>query len=157
MKSPIWYPLLGMILISLLALPGCKEEEPLKDVNNQAYTAAQAEIVKLRMGYSVKLNGWQPKQGEPDTPPELILDIAVVNENRKRRLSNLTVLVTQLDTEGRKLREDRLVLPVDDLTPGSSHFITGRGLACAEGLDGVTVKLEPDPPVEALGEYREFY
>ena len=157
MKGFRYCLLMGFILICLLVHPGCKKDEPIKDADNNAYTAAQAEIIRLRSGYSVKLNGWQPKKEEPDSAPELILDIAVVNDNRKRRLSNLTVLVSQFDSEGRILQEDRLGLPVDDLTPGSSHFITGRGLICAEGLDGVTVKLEPLPPIDVLGELKEFY
>jgi|GEM_PF-6849607 len=150
---------MSVILLFLLAVmwaTGCKKEETVLDPYNKAYTPSQISVLKLRSHYDVKLNGWQPKQTEMDAPPELTLDIVVVNDNRKRRLNNLTILVTQFDPEGQNLREDRLSLAVGDLSPGRSHFLPGRGLTCAEGLDGVTVKLESKPRVDDLHAFPEF-
>lgn len=156
MKKSQQTSIILLLLLTVMGAAGCKKEETVLDPDNKAYTPSQVSVLKLRSHYDAKLNGWQSRQTEMDGPSELILDIAVVNNSRKRRLNNLTILVTQFDPEGQILREDRLSLAVGDLSPGRSHFLDGRGIACAEGLDGVTVKLESKPRVDDLHAFPEF-
>lgn len=113
-----------------------------------------ADVLELRNRYDVRLTSWIVRdEGGPDA--HLYLDVAVV-QNGPRGLDDLTVLVEQLDADGRMLRQDRVALDVSRLTSGLSRNLGVEVRPADPRVEGVRLYVEPDPPRDAWSEFPEL-
>jgi len=112
------------------------------------------ERIRTRQDFQVELNSWVDRtdgQGQP----YLYLDLQVLKE-RDNPLDELTVKVEQIGEQEEVLSEDRVTLDVADLTRGLTKSMNAEVRPMAEGVVGLRVFIEPDPPRENWDEFPEF-
>lgn len=138
-----------ILLISLLCI-GCKEKEaegPLAQYNKN-----QQSIIKLRMDYEIALENWIKKSDAN----EIIMNLRIKNNSQKGTLNYLTLKLVQYDLEGNTLSENYLSVDVSTIGKGESKTLLLKYPHAVEGVEGVSVEIEPYPPKEHLEEHIEF-
>lgn len=138
----------GGLLIVLMAAAGVACSPPSADelVEN---------VLRTRNNYEVRLTSWAPfEEGTPQA--RLYLDVVVV-KNTEDSLTDLTVLVEQLDSAESPLSSQRVSIDVSamDLRGLSKNFGVEVSPLQAN-VEGVRLILEPNPPRDAWGEFPEL-
>jgi hypothetical protein len=142
---------LVITLISvILVMASCKEkkiEGPLAQ-----YTEKDQNIITLRMDYELKLENWILKS---DTN-EIIMNLSIKNKAKKGHLNFLTLKFVQYDVDGNPLTESLLPINVDSIGNGETKTLLLKYPNAIEGIEGLSVELEPYPLKEQLKKYKEF-
>lgn len=112
------------------------------------------QVIGQRNNYEAVLSSWI-NQEEP-APPHLYLEVNVVNNNQDVTLKTLTVLVEQLDVDGKLLSSQRVAIDVAALTPGIAQSIGVQVSPVAPGVDGCRVTVERQPDREDWSKFPEL-
>lgn len=112
------------------------------------------EVMELRNEYDVRLGSWTVRDREGERP-HLYLDVSVV-QNTEQGLSDLTVMVEQLDRNNELLRQDRVTLDVGDLTLNLAENVGVEVRPAHPQAEGIRLYVEPNPPREVWDEFPEF-
>jgi hypothetical protein len=128
----------------------CKEkkvEGPLAQ-----YAEKDQKIITLRMDYELKLENWILKS---DTN-EIIMNLSIKNKAEEEHLKFLTLKFIQYDVDGNPLTESLLPIDVDSIENGESKTLLLKYPNAMEGIEGLSVEIEPYPLKEQLTKYKEF-
>jgi len=131
-----------MFLASVAVLAGACNPPSAEDLVQQ--------VMAQRNNYDATLTSWIVR---PDG--SLYLDVLVVNNNESS-LSALTVMVEQLDIDNKVLAAQRVPIDVSELTAGLGQGLGVTLPRAADGVEGVRLYIEPNPPREAWKEFPEF-
>lgn len=112
------------------------------------------ERIRARHDFQVELSSWVDRT-DARGQPYLYLDLRVV-KNRDNPLAQLTIMVEQLDEQENILAQQRVTLDVADLTRGLTRSMSAEVRPLAEGVMGVRVHIEPEPPREVWDQFPEF-
>lgn len=111
-------------------------------------------VLRQRRNYDARLSSWIVR--DASSPPDLYLEVNVLNNNEDVTLRTLTVLVEQLDADGNELSSQRVTIDVAELTPRIGQSM-GIVVAPAHPMvDGIRLHIERQPPREAWGEFPEL-
>ena len=114
-----------------------------------------AEVIATRNRFDVSLSSWIDRDTDTATP-SLYLDVAVV-KNTEDSLTRLTVLVEQLDANNQVLASQRVPIDVSDMdTRGLSKNYGLEVRPMAPGVEGVRLRIEPNPDPEVWSEFPEL-
>jgi hypothetical protein len=142
--------LLFFLIPVIFLMTSCKEkkvEGPLAQ-----YAEKYQHIITLRMDYELKLENWILK---PDTN-EIIMNLSIKNKAKKGHLNFLTIKFVQYNAEGNPLSESLLPVNVSSIANGESKTLLLKYPDASEGIEGLSVEIEPYPLKERLKEYKEF-
>ena len=112
-------------------------------------------VDRIRRGYRIEPNGFQPRLA-PDGTPEVVVSVLVANLGRET-LDHVTLRVHLQGADGRDRASALAPLHTARLVPGVSAQLTAvaRPLAVGGG-ESVLVELEDAPDVAGLAGYPEY-
>jgi len=115
----------------------------------------EQRVSRLRMGYEVRPNGFQPRTGADGTP-ELALDLLVLNSGRES-LGHLTFVLRVVGADGAERVRRAVSIDTSDLLPGVTSQVSAiaRDVVVQEG-DQVLLELEPEPDARERATYPEY-
>jgi hypothetical protein len=116
------------------------------------YVEKNQNIITLRMDYELKLENWILKS---DTN-EIIMNLSIKNKAKKGHLNFLTVKFVQYNADGNPLSESLLPIDVSSIANGESKTLLFKYPNAIEGIEGLSVEIEPYPLKERLKGYKEF-
>lgn len=112
------------------------------------------DILQVRNEFEVRLTSWIVRD-EGTANARLYLDVTVL-KNTAEPLDYLTVMVEQQDAAGNTLSEKRVSFEVVQLERGLSQTTGVEVFPAQPGVEGVRLYIEPNPPRDTWGEFREL-
>jgi len=112
------------------------------------------QVIQQRNAYDATLSSWIVR--DDAAIPYLYLDVMVVNNNAEATLRTLTVMVEQLDADNNVITSSRAGIDVASFTPGMGQSVGVTVAPAADGVEGVRLFVETNPPEDVWREFKEF-